>query len=431
MLDLNYIRENAPVVKENLKKRGAADMLRWVDELLQLDAAWREERGKADQLRSRRNRISEEINAAKKAGKNPKDVIEDAKKLPERIAAQESKAQELRIRMDGILMRLPNLLHHSVPVGKDDAGNVTIKTFGKKPALKNPVSHVDLLAKWDLADTERAAKITGARWYFLKGDLARLEMALSAYAVDFMRKKGYALQVPPLAMTHDAYKGVTELSAFEDVLYKVENDDLHLIATSEHPLTAQFMGETLEEDQLPIKLVGYSTCFRKEAGTHGKDEKGIFRVHQFNKVEQIIVCRPENSWDFHEELLRNAVEFFQSLGLHGRVVNICTGDIGIVAAKKYDIEVWMPAQQAYREVVSCSNCTGWQATRLGIRVQRKGGERVFAHTLNSTCVATSRALVAILENCQRPDGTIEIPSALHRYCGFKLIGKAQKAAKKK
>ena len=330
-----------------------------------------------------------------------------------------------------MLLRIPNTLHDSVPFGKDDADNVVAKKFGKLPKFKfELIGHEEILKKWKLVDLERASKISGARWYFLKEQAALLEMALTRYAVDFMRKKGYALFVPPFMINRKAYEGVTSLGDFEEMLYKIDGEDLYAIATSEHPGTAQFMDEILQAECLPVKMVGFSTNFRKEAGAHGKDTKGIFRVHQFNKVEQLIICKPEESWHFHEELIKNAVEFFQSLGLHGRVANVCTGDIGIVAAKKYDVEVWMPVQKAYREMVSCSNCTSYQAVRLNIKYQ-DGIERKYVHTLNSTCVATSRAVVAILENFQQKDGTVIIPKILHKYCGFKVIGKITKVKKGK
>jgi len=241
-----------------------------------------------------------------------------------------------------------------------------------------------------------------------------LDFALQKYAIDFMHNRGYTILHPPFMMNKRAYEGVTDLKDFEDVMYKVEDEDLYLIATSEHPLTAMFMDEIFEEDALPIKSAGISSCFRKEAGAHGKDTKGIFRGHQFNKIEQIIICKPEDSWKFHEELLKNVEDFFESLNLPFRTVNICIGDMGTVAAKKYDVEVWMPAQQKYREVASCSNCTDYQARRLGMRFRNKG-KNTIVHTLNSTCVATSRALVGILENNQQKDGSILIPNVLVSY----------------
>jgi seryl-tRNA synthetase len=266
---------------------------------------------------------------------------------------------------------------------------------------------------------ERAGKISGARFFYLKNQVAQLDMALMSFAIEELTKKSYTPIIPPYLMKREAYEGVTALGDFADVLYKAENEDLYLIATSEHPMAAMFMNEVLKEQDMPLKLAGISTCFRKEAGAHGKDTRGIFRTHQFNKVEQFIFCKPEDSAKLHEELLQNAEELLQKLELPHRVVNVCTGDIGTVAAKKYDIEAWMPAQNGYREVVSCSNCTDYQARRLGIRYREKEGAppKGFVHTLNSTAIATGRTIVAILENNQQQDGTINIPKALRKYMG--------------
>jgi seryl-tRNA synthetase len=266
---------------------------------------------------------------------------------------------------------------------------------------------------------ERAGKISGARFFYLKNQVAQLDMALMSFAIEELTKSGYTPIIPPYLMKREAYEGVTSLGDFADVLYKVENEDLYLIATSEHPMAAMYMNEVLKELDMPLKLAGISTCFRKEAGAHGKDTRGIFRTHQFNKIEQFIFCKPEDSTRLHEELLQNAEELLQKLELPYRVVNVCTGDIGTVAAKKYDIEAWMPAQNGYREVVSCSNCTDYQGRRLGIRYREKEGAptKGFVHTLNSTAVATGRTIVAILENNQQEDGTINIPSALRKYMG--------------
>jgi len=268
---------------------------------------------------------------------------------------------------------------------------------------------------------ERAGKISGARFFYLKNQVAQLDMALMRFAIEELTKKGYTPIVPPYLMNHEAYEGVTALGDFADVLYKVENEDLYLIATSEHPMAAMYMNEVLKEQDMPLKLAGISTCFRKEAGAHGKDTRGIFRTHQFNKIEQFIFCKPEDATKLHEELLQNAEELLQKLELPYRVVNVCTGDIGTVAAKKYDIEAWMPAQNGYREVVSCSNCTDYQGRRLGTRYREKEGAptKGFVHTLNSTAVATGRTIVAILENNQQEDGTIKIPIVLRKYMGDK------------
>jgi len=419
MLDINYIRQYPDVVRENLRKRQIPEYLNYLDSVLKNDELWRGLKTKVDQARARRNKVSMEINEAKKAGKDASKLIKEAADIPKIIAEAEKQLAELQDKIKTCLFKIPNMMHESVPYGKDDTENKVVKTVGKKPTFKfAPISHVDLMEKNNWADLERAAKISGNRWYFLKGNLVKLEMAIANYAIDFMSEKGYTPVVPPFMMSRKAYEGVVSLEDFENVMYKIEGEDLYAIATSEHPLTAMHMNEVL--DKLPIKLAGYSTNFRKEAGAHGKDQKGIFRVHQFNKVEQIVICKPEESWHFHEELLKNAVEFFENLGLHFRIVNICTGDLGIIAAKKYDIEAWCPVQNAFREVVSCSNCTSYQAVRSNIRYQ-EGQERPYVHTLNSTCAATTRVLVAILENFQKEDGSVEVPKVLQKYTGFKIM----------
>jgi seryl-tRNA synthetase len=273
-------------------------------------------------------------------------------------------------------------------------------------------------------DIERAGKIAGARFFFLKGEGVLLDMALMSFALGEMVKKGYMPIEPPFLMRRKPYEGVVALSDFEDVLYKVENEDLYMIATSEHPMAAMFMEEVLKAEDLPLRLVGISSNFRKEAGAHGKDTRGIFRTHQFNKIEQFVFCKPADSWKIHEELIRNAEELVQKLGVPYRVVNVCTGDMGTVAAKRYDIEVWMPAQNVYREIISCSNDTDYQARRLNIRYREKEGEppKDFVHTLNSTAIATGRTIVAILENYQQEDGSVMVPEALRKYIdGIKKI----------
>lgn len=415
MLDIELIRKNPELIRKNLQKRNDPEKLKLLDDVKKNDEQWRKLKGEIDQLRAERNSISEKINEAKKAGKDIKKLVEKAKSIPQEIAQKEAEAEKIRTLLNDQMLRMPNLLHDSVPLGKTDADNVTIKTFGKKPAYKFPLkSHTDLIVDLGIADLERAAKISGARFWFLKCEGALLDLALQRYAVDFMLKKGYTLLIPPLMIKRKPYEGVTSLGDFEEMLYKIDGDDEYLIATSEHPLTAMFMDEILEEKDIPIKLIGISPCFRKEAGAHGKDTKGIFRGHQFTKVEQIIICKPEDSWKYHEELIKNAREFFETLGLHGRQVNICTADIGTVAAKKYDLEAWMPVQNTFREVVSCSNCTDYQSRRLNIYYRTTEGNKL-VHTLNSTCVATSRALAAIIENFQLKDGSIKVPKVLVPY----------------
>lgn len=424
MQSLKLIRDHVEVVLADLKKRNDTERIALVHKIQELDKAYLDLLKEVEHLRFKRNTISKEIAVIKKAGKDATALLAEAATIPQKIQEYEIEQDHLKKKIDYDLMRLPNLLHESVPVGKDETENEVIALVGKKPSYTFPLkSHVDLLQELNLADLERAAKIAGARFWFLKNEAALLDFALQNYALDFLFKKGFSVVQPPFMMHKAAYEGVTDLKDFEDVMYKIEHEDLYLIATSEHPLTAMYMNEILEPSQLPLKFAGISTNFRKEAGAHGKDQKGIFRGHQFNKIEQVVFCHPDDSWKLHEELLANAKEFFSSLGLHFRVINICTGDIGTVAAKKYDIEVWFPVQEAYREVVSCSNCTEYQARRLKIRYRSKDGTE-FLHTLNSTCVATSRAVVAILEQYQQRDGSIKIPPVLLPYMhGIKEIHK--------
>jgi len=422
MLEPKQLREHPDAVKESLRKRQMADRVHIVDEWVALDKEWREVKGETDQLRSRRNKVSEEINAARKAKKPFDKLVKEAKDIPASIAKNDERMAELDRSMTEILQRIPNILDASVPVGKDETGNKVEAEFGKKPAVKNPLSHVDIIEKQGWVDLDRAAKLSGARWYFLQGELARLELALVTYAVDLLTKTGFTLTIPPFALGDKAYASVCDIGTFKDEIYHLEGEGLSLIATSEHPLTALYMDESLDASQLPIKRAGLSQCFRKEAGAHGKDQKGIFRVHQFQKVEMVCFALPDQSAELHKQMLDVAKKLFDSLGLHGRLVSLCSGDMGHVAAKTIDIEVWFPAQKAYREVVSCSNCTTYQSAGLGTRYQ-KGEERGFVHTLNSTMVATTRALVAIMENCQNPDGTITVPKVLHPYMGgAKTIG---------
>ncbi|MDP2973682.1 MAG: serine--tRNA ligase [Candidatus Diapherotrites archaeon] len=325
--------------------------------------------------------------------------------------------------MDYYLGRLPNVLHDSVPAGKDDNDNKVIRKWGKtkKPAF--PIKHHgQLAADLGIADFERAVKISGAGFFILKGNLALLDLALQRFAIDLLAKKGFTLIQPPLIIKRKPYEGVVDLQDFESVMYKIDNEDQYLIATSEHPLVSMYMDEILEEKQLPILLAGASPCFRKEIGKHGLDERGFFRVHQFNKIEQIIFCKPEESWKLHESLVKNAEELLKKLQLPYNVTNVCTGDMGAIAAKKYDVNGWSPREQKYFELMSCSNCTTFQSAALNIKYRKKDGSKQFVHTLNSTMVATTRALRCIIENCQTKQGTIKVPKALQPYMnGLKEI----------
>ena len=418
MLDIRFVRASPEIVKADLTKRNDTEKIAWVDDLLAKDARSRELKVETDQIRQRRNTIARDINAARKAGQDAGPLMAEAAALPQRIKACDAEQEEIRESIRGILMRLPNILHESVPTGKDDTENVELKKVGTPRTVGFEIkNHGQLAVENGWADFERAAKTSGAGFYFLKGNLALLDMALQRYAIDLLAKKGYTPIIPPYMINRSSYEGVTDLGDFEKVMYKIDGDDAYLIATSEHPIGAMYQDEIYEEKDLPLRLAGISPCFRREIGAHGLDTKGLFRVHQFTKVEQFVFCKPEDSWQIHEELLANAEEVFCSLGLPYHVVNICTGDIGTVAAKKYDIEVWMPRENAYKEVVSCSNCTAYQAVRLNIKVRDKTDfeSKQHVHTLNSTAIATSRVLRAILENNQQEDGSVLVPDVIRPY----------------
>ena len=420
MLDIKLIREDPELVRNNLKKRGDPENQKMLHHLINVDKQWRQGLTRLNELRHERKQITNEIAMAKKKGKDAKQQMTKAKDIDSEITALEKQVNENEQQEHDLLMRLPNLLHETVPQGKDENDNVQIRAWGNIPKFTfTPKGHIDLGLALDIVDIERAGKISGARFFYLKREAVLLDNALINFAIDEMVKKGYIPIEPPYLMRRKPYEGVIALSDFEDVQYKIENEDLYLIATAEHPVAAMYMDEVLKTEDLPLRFVGLSTNFRKEAGAHGKDTRGIFRTHQFNKVEQFVFSKPEDSWKIHEELIHNAEELTQKLGLPYRVVNVCTGDIGTVAAKKYDIEIWMPAQDAYRETISCSNCTDFQARRLNIRYREKEGEgpKGFVHTLNSSALATGRTIVAILENCQQEDGSIIIPEVLRKYMG--------------
>jgi seryl-tRNA synthetase len=422
MQDIKLLREKPKLLKKDYERRKNPELLKLVDKVSEKDEEYRKLLQETQVLRQRRNEVSKEINELKKNGKNADKQMKEAKDIPDKIKQMEDRQNRLKEEIDDGLMKLPNLMHKSVPYGKDDSENVEVRKWGE-PEKKDfeLVSHGELAERLGIADFKKAAQVSGAGFHYLIGDLALLNQAIVNYAVDFMTKKGYTFVIPPLMMNREAYKGCVDLSDFENVMYKIENQDLYLIATAEHPIAALHMGEVIDENKLPLKYVGYSPCFRKEIGAHGIDTKGLFRVHQFWKVEQFIYCKPENSWKLHEELQKNSEKLFQGLGLSYRIVNICTGDLGNIASKKYDLEVWMPRQNGYKEVGSNSNCTDYQARRLGIYYGKQGGEKQLVHTLNNTAIATSRAMVAILENFQNIDGSVSIPKKLQKYMGKEII----------
>jgi len=423
MLDMNMFREHADVVRADHTKRGLPHDN--IEKVIELDRAWRNLLHETDQLRRAKNEAARGIGAAKKAGDNEAAdaILAKVADLGQKISEMEAQTNEAMTVRDRLRMSIPNILHVDVPVGEDESGNTVHAVHGTKPEFDfEPRTHNELIEMNRWVDLKRAAKITGSRFFFLKGDLARLEFALQQYAVDFLRQREYTFVQPPVMMNREAYEGVTDLGDFETVMYGIEPDKYYMIATSEHPLTAMYMDETIPEDQMPMRMVGVSQCFRREVGSHGQSDLGIWRVHQFTKIEQIIIAKPEDSWALHEELLQNCTDLWDSLGIHYEIVNICTGDMGTVAAKKYDLEAWIPGANQYKEIVSCSNCTDYQANRLSIRYGQPGHpNQPIVHTLNSTAVATSRALVAIMEQNQLEDGRVSVPAALQPLMGGQTV----------
>ena len=422
MLDIKFVRASPEIIKADLVKRNDTEKNTWVDDLLAKDARHRELIGQNNEIRRRRNSISYDINRAIKAGEDASALLAEAASLPQKIKENEAEMDDLSAQIRHYLMRLPNILHESVPQGIDDSENVEIRKVGTPRTFDfELINHGQLAADNGWADFERATKTSGSGFYFLKGNLVLLDLALQRFTLDLLIEKGYTPVAPPYMINRKSYEEVTDLDDFEKVMYKIDGDDAYLIATSEHPIAAMYQDEIFEEKDLPIRMAGISPCFRREIGSHGLDTKGLFRVHQFHKIEQFVYCKPEDSWEIHEELRENAEEVFQKLGLPYRIVNICTGDIGTVAAKKYDIEAWMPRENAYREVVSCSNCTAYQATRLNIKVRdsKDFESKQYVHTLNSTAIATSRAMRAILENYQQEDGSVQVPPVLIPYMNGK------------
>jgi len=417
MIDIKLIRTNPELVRENLKRRNDPEKLNLLEEFIEADKTWRSLQTQINELRRKRNELSARIAKLKKEGLDETVLLNEADDAQARITTLNAQVEEYREKSKNLLMRIPNMLHESVPYGLDESESVEIRRWGSPPKFDfEPKNHLELALNLGLVDEERANKVAGTGFYYLKGELALLDLAVQRFAIDHMIKKGYTLVEPPFMLRREPYEGVTDLSDFETVMYKIEDEDHYLIATSEHPIAAMFMNETLNINELPAKFVGISTNFRREVGAHGKYTKGFFRMHQFNKVEQFIFCLPEQSWNLHEELQQNCEELYQKLGLHYRVVNVCTGDIGIVPAKKYDTEIWM-ADGHFREVGSNSNCTDYQARRLGIKYREGVGKppKDFVHTLNNTALATSRTMMAILEQYQQKDGTVTVPEVLRPY----------------
>jgi seryl-tRNA synthetase len=424
MLDIRLIRESPKAVRENLARRHDHDKEALLDQLIEDDAKWRELTGVVNDLRRRRNEISSEIADVMREEGDTSSLREEASKIPKMIVDAETERDKYGGKVRAVLMQLPNMLHESVPYGLDDGDNVELRKMGERPMFDfEPKSHTDIATELGVLDLERAAKVSGAGFYYLRNELALLDYAIMRYAIDHLLKKGFALIEPPYMIHRKPYEGVTDLADFESVMYKIEGEDLYLIATSEHAMGSMLMDEVINAEDLPLRFCGVSPCFRKEIGTHGRYTKGLFRVHQFNKIEQFVFSLPEQSWEIHEEIQQNCEELYQGLGLHYRIVNVCTGDIGSIAAKKYDTEIWM-ADGEYREVGSNSNCTDYQARRLNVRYRMKEGQAPagFVHTLNNTALATSRTMIAVLEQYQQAGGSVVVPEVLRPYMnGLEVI----------
>ena len=414
MIDPKIIRSEPEKIVDMLKNRNVEID---ISELLTVDKKRRESITELESYKMKRNRISQEISTKKSQGEDISETLTEMKNISTKIEKLQDTVKVSQDDYNNRLESIPNLIHDSVPIGKDEKENKEIENWQPETGLnKNSRDHIELSEKNNLVDLERASKISGSRFYFLKNSLVRMNYALIAFALDYINKKGYAMLQPPYLMNRKPMSGAVILSDFEEVIYKIEDQDLYLIGTSEHALAAMHSEEIFSKEDLPRKYVSVSPCFRKEAGSHGRDTKGIFRVHQFEKVEIFSITDPESSWTQHEEILEDVKQFYKELEIPYRVMLLSSGDMGKVASKTFDIEAWLPGQNNYRELVSCSNCTDFQSRRLGIKYRNKPHEEsVLTHTLNSTLTATERTLVAILENFQNEDGSITIPRVLRTY----------------
>lgn len=420
MLDPKFVRENSGKIKEMLKAR---DIDFPLDDFIKLDKDRREMIITTDQLRSTKNKISIEIAKKKKSNEDATRLIEQMQSVSEELQKLEEIQMKTNDSYNKLSLTLPNVIHESVPIGKDETANREIKKWGSAPVFDFKIrDHIDLTQSLDLVDLERAAKVAGARFYYLKNQLVRLNQSLIQFALDFLAERNYVPVQTPYMINRSSMEGAIIAHDFEDVIYKVDGEDLYLIGTSEHAIASMHADEIIEGKALPLRYAGVSPCFRKEAGAHGRDQKGIFRVHQFEKVEQFVFTRPEESWAEHERMMSVVEDFYQEIGLPYRVMLLSSGDMGKVSAKTYDLEAWMSGQNNYREITSCSNCLDFQARRLKIRFRdRTNDQPQYLHTLNSTLVATTRTMVAILENFQTKDGHISIPKVLQKYVGTSTI----------
>ncbi|MDU7163664.1 MAG: serine--tRNA ligase [Anaerococcus vaginalis] len=419
MLDIKFVRENPDLVKENIKKKFQDEKLVLVDEVIELDEKLRDVKTEGDNLRAKRNKTSKQIGALMGQGK--KEEAEEAKKevgdINDRLVQIEEDTRKFQDQLKEKMQVIPQMIDDSVPIGKDDTENVEIERFGENvtPDYEIPY-HVDIMESFNGIDLDSARDTSGAGFYYLKGDIARLHSAILSYARDFMIDKGYEYHIPPFMIRSDVVTGVMSFAEMEDMMYKIEGEDLYLIGTSEHSMIGKFINSITDEDEMPLKMTSYSPCFRKEVGAHGIEERGVYRIHQFEKQEMVIICKPEDSKKFYDELWQNTVEFFRSLEIPVRTLECCSGDLADLKVKSCDVEAWSPRQGKYFEVGSCSNLGDAQARRLKIRLRGENGN-YFAHTLNNTVVAPPRMLIAFLENLLQKDGSVKIPKPLQMYMG--------------
>ena len=427
MLDIKFVRENPEAVKENIKKKFQDEKLPLVDEVIELDTKLRAAITEADDLRASRNALSKQIGALMSQAKKDPSKLEEAEAVKAQVKAQadrlaelEAQESELEGKVHSIMLRIPQMIDPSVPIGPDDSHNVEAERFGEPVVPDFPIPyHTEIMESFGGIDLDAARRVAGNGFYYLLGDIARLHEAVLAYARDFMIGKGFTYVIPPFMIHGAVVEGVMSFAEMDGMMYKIEGEDLYLIGTSEHSMIGRFIDQILPEGELPLTLTSYSPCFRKEKGAHGIEERGVYRIHQFEKQEMIVVCRPEESMDWYEKLWRYSVELFRSLDIPVRQLNCCSGDLADLKVKSCDIEAWSPRQQKYFEVCSCSNLGDAQARRLKIRVRGEDGKLYLAHTLNNTCVAPPRMLIAFLENNLNADGSVDIPEVLRPYMGGK------------
>ena len=419
MIDIKFLRENPDIVKQNIKNKFQDEKLLLVDEVIELDEKSRSVKCKGDELRAQRNSLSDQIGNLMRNGQKEEaeSVKEQVKEINQKLVENEKLEEEYAGKIKKIMMQIPNIIHESVPIGKDDSENVENEKFGDPvvPSYEIPY-HTDIMESLDGIDLDSARRVAGNGFYYLMGNIARLHSAILSYARDFMINKGFTYCIPPYMIRSDVVDGVMSFKEMDEMMYKIEGEDLYLIGTSEHSMIGKFKGQLLNKENMPYTMTSYSPCFRKEKGSHGIEERGVYRIHQFEKQEMIVVCEPEDSWNWYDKLWRYTVELFRSMEIPVRTLECCSGDLADLKAKSCDVEAWSPKQKKYFEVGSCSNLTDAQARRLGIRIKGEKGN-YYAHTLNNTVVAPPRMLIAFLENHYQEDGSITIPEVLWPYMG--------------